>query len=57
MNPNVKKVLNRGGLIAVVAGIVMIVVGGGDAPAALDIAATAATITGAVLVLVREIMG
>ena len=57
MNANVKKVLNRGGLIAVIVGIVAIVVAGGDAPAALETAGQAATIAGAVMVLLRELLG
>lgn len=57
MNANVKKTLNRGGLIAVIIGIVAIVVAGGDAPAALETAGQAATIAGAVLVFVRELLG
>ena len=56
MNANVKKWLNRGGLVAVIAGIVLIVVGGGDAGAAIDTAATVATIAGSVLVLIREVV-
>ena len=55
MSANAKKWLNRGGLIAIILGIVGIVVGGGDAGAALDIAGTAATVIGAVAVLIREI--
>lgn len=57
MNANVKKWLNRGGLIGVVVGIVLIVIGGGDTGAAIETAGTVATIAGAVLVLVREILG
>ena len=57
MNANVKKALNRGGLVAVIVGIVAIVVAGGDAPAALETAGQAATIAGAVMVLIREILG
>lgn len=56
MNANVKKWLNRGGLVAVIAGIVMIVVGGGDAGAAIDTAGTVAAIAGSVLVLIREVL-
>jgi len=56
VNANVKKWLNRGGLVAVIAGIVLIVVGGGDAGAAIDTAATVATIAGSVLVLIREVV-
>ena len=57
MNPSVKKWLNRSGLVAVIAGIVLIVVGGGDAGAAIDTAGTVAAIAGSVLVLIREVLG
>lgn len=55
MSAGLKKLLNRGGLIAIIAGVVGIVAGGGDAPAALATAGEVATIAGAALVLVREI--
>lgn len=55
MSANVKKWLNRGGLIAIVAGVVAIVAGGGDTGAALETAGQVATIAGAALVLVREL--
>ena len=57
MNPETKKWINRGGLIAVIIGIVAIVIGGGDTGAALETGGTVATIAGAVLVLIREIIG
>ena len=57
MNASVKKTLNRGGLFAVIVGIVAIAVAGGDAPAALETAGQAATIAGAVMVLLRELLG
>ena len=57
MNANTKKWLNRGGLIGVIVGVVLIMVGGGDVPAALETAGTAATIAGGVLVLIREVLG
>ena len=57
MNPETKKWINRGGLIAVIIGIVAIVIGGGDTGAALETGGTVATIAGAVLVLIREIAG
>jgi hypothetical protein len=56
MSANTKKWINRGGLIAVVLGVVAIVVGGGDTSAALATAGEVATIAGAVMVLIREIM-
>jgi len=56
MSANVKAWINRGGLIAVVVGIVLIVVGGGDTGAAIETAGTVATIAGAVMVLIRELL-
>lgn len=55
MSPEVKRWLNRGGLVAVILGIVAIVVGGGDTGAALETAGTVAAIAGAAAVLLREI--
>ena len=55
MSAEVKKWVNRGGLIAIIVGVVAIVIGGGDTGAALATAGTVATIAGAVAVLVREI--
>jgi len=57
MNANVKKWLNRGGLAAMVVGVVLILIGGGDTTQALDTAAKVATIGGSVLVLIREVLG
>jgi len=56
MSANVKKWVNRGGLIAVVVGIVLIVVGGGDTGAAINTAGTVAAVAGAVMVLIRELL-
>ena len=55
MSAQVKKILNRGGLIAVILGVVAIVVGGGDTSAALETAGTVASIAGAAVILVREL--
>ena len=55
MSGNVKMWVNRGGLIAIILGVVAIVIGGGDTSVALATAGTVATIAGAVAVLVREI--
>lgn len=55
MSANTKKWLNRGGLIAIAAGVVLTLVGGGDPSAALATGATIASVAGAVLVLIREI--
>lgn len=56
MSAETKKWINRGGLIAVILGIVGIVVGGGDTSAAIETAGTVATIAGAVMVLIREVL-
>ncbi len=56
MSAKMKKVLNRGGLIALIVGAVAIVVGGGDAQSALDTAGTAVTIAGTVAVFIRELL-
>ncbi len=56
MSADVKKWVNRSGLIAVVIGIVLVVVGGGDTGAAIETAGTVATIAGAVMVLIRELL-
>lgn len=55
MSANVKKILNRGGLVAMIVGVVAIVIGGGDAPGALTTVGEVATIAGAAMVLVREL--
>lgn len=57
MNPKIKVWLNRGGLVAMIVGAVAIVVGGGDAGAALETAGTAVTIAGGVMVFIRELLG
>ena len=57
MNSKTKKWINRGGLIAVVVGVVAYVATGGDAGTAGEIVTAAAGITGAVLILIREILG
>ncbi len=57
MNANVKIWLNRGGLAAVLVGVVLTIIGGGDVDAALQTAAIAATLGGAVLVFLRELLG
>jgi len=55
MSGNVKKWINRGGLFAVVVGIVLIKVGGGDAAAAIETAGTVSAIAGAAIVFLREL--
>ena len=52
MNPKIKVALNRGGLAAVLLGIV---VGGGDVNAAMQTAGTVASIAGAASILIREL--
>lgn len=56
MSATAKKWLNRGGLVAVIAGFVLITIGGGDTGAAVDTAGTVVTLGGALLVLIREIL-
>ena len=55
MSETTKKWVNRGGLLAVILGIVLVAIGGGDTGQAVEIAGTVATIAGAALVLLREI--
>ena len=57
ISANVKRWMNRGGLLGVVAGIVLIVVGGGDTGAAIETAGTVAAIAGAAMVFIRELIG
>lgn len=57
MSANVKKWVNRGGLVAVAVGVVAFIVTGGDAGTAGEIVTMVAGITGTVLILIREIMG
>jgi len=56
MSANVKKWINRGGLVAMILGVVLVVVGGGDVAAATETVGIVAGIAGAILVLIREIM-
>lgn len=55
MSAGVKKVLNRGGLVAMIVGVVAITVGGGDTGNAIDVVGQVASIAGTVMVLVREV--
>ena len=57
MKPELKIWINRGGLIAMVVGVVVFVVTGGDGASAGQIVGTVASITGAALVLIRELIG
>jgi hypothetical protein len=56
MSANVKRWINRGGLIGMIVGVVLIVIGGGDVSAATETVGVVASIAGTVMVLVREIM-
>jgi hypothetical protein len=56
MSAGLKKVLNRGGLFAIILGIIAIVAGGGDTGAAIETAGTVAAVAGSVAVLIREIL-
>ena len=55
MSAIVKKWMNRGGLLSVIAGIVMIVIAGGDPESALQTAGLVAGIAGSLIIIVREI--
>lgn len=57
MNAQVKKWINRGGLVLVIIGIVGVTVGGGDTEAVMETAGQAATIIGAAVVFIRELLG
>lgn len=57
MKATTKRWINRGGLIAIVVGVVAYVATGGDAGSAGEIVTAAAGITGAALILIREILG
>lgn len=57
MNAQVKKWINRGGLVAIVVGVISYVATGGDAAGASEIVTVAAGLTGTVLILIREILG
>lgn len=54
MSAKMKKVLNRGGLVALIVGVVAITIGGGDTSQALETAGEAAAIAGTIAVFVRE---
>lgn len=55
MSADLKKLLNRGGLIVVIAGVVAITIGGGDTSSALETAGQVGAVVGSLLILVREI--
>jgi len=55
MKAKTKKTLNKVGLIAVIAGLGVIVFTGNDANAAIDIGSKAVGLLGAALIFVREL--
>lgn len=57
MKPELKIWINRGGLIGIVIAVAVYVASGGSASTAAQIVTAASGITGAVLVLIREILG
>jgi len=57
MKPELKMWINRGGLVAMVIGVIVFIATGGDAGSAGQIVGTVASITGAALVLIRELIG
>ena len=57
MSAELKKWINRGGLIAIIIGVATYVATGGDAGTAGSMVTVVAGITGAVLVLIREVLG
>ena len=56
MSANTKKWINRGGLIGMIVGVVLIVIGGGDVSAATETVGIVAGIAGTVMVLIRELL-
>ena len=57
MSANAKKWINRGGLIGMIVGVVMIVIAGGDVGAATQTVGIVAGVAGTVMVLIRELLG
>jgi len=57
MNANIKKLINRAGLVAILVGVVAYVATGGSVATATEIVTVAAGVTGTVLILIREILG
>lgn len=56
MSPNVKKWVNRGGLVAVIVGFLAITFAGGDVSSAATTATQIATAASAILIAVRELL-
>jgi hypothetical protein len=57
MSANAKKWINRGGLIGMIVGVVMIVIAGGDVGAATQTVGIVAGVAGTVMILIRELLG
>ena len=57
MSADVKKWVNRGGLIAVALGVAAYVATGGEAGTAGNIVTIVAGLTGTALILIRELLG
>ena len=53
---NIKMVINRSGLIAVIVGIISFIATGGEAGDIGSIVTLASSMTGAALILIREIL-
>ena len=56
MSANTKKWVNRGGLVGMIVGVILIVVAGGDVSAATNTVGIVAGIAGTVAVLIRELL-
>ena len=57
MKAEVKKWINRGGLVAIVIGVVAYVASGGSVATATEVLTVVAGVTGTVMILIREILG
>ena len=54
---DVKKWVNRGGLIAMAIGVIVYIATGGSAATAGEVVTVVAGVTGTVLILIRELLG
>ena len=57
MKAEAKKWINRGGLVAIIAGVVVYIATGGSVSTAAETVSVVAGITGAALILIRELLG
>ena len=57
MKPEVKIWINRGGLIAIIVGLVVYFATGGGVETAGQLVSVVGGVTGAVLILIRELFG